>query len=312
VERMGRDPFEGTPSQWIEGYVSRVKARLEVQLFERDEAGNTIGSRTFSEQAENCRALDDAIELAIALIIDPNAQLAERVKLHAQTATVVRVPPQQASKQVPLPVPRCIPTRLAPCVCPPPPAPTPTPPCASHDEPARKSATTQRYAELSAAAVVMSGLVPVVAPGLEVSATLAARPGALRLATQLLPERRPNTELGDYGYGATLFHLGACVPWTFSRLEWLNCLGVGGGAVHVTVHRPLPLNPGDRVLGFGSLDSGLSVQILGPIRLDTRLFAIVPLGRSDFRVVSETGSRRIFLQSHIVPGAAIGISGRLL
>jgi hypothetical protein len=312
VERMGRDPFEGTPSQWIEGYVARGQGRLEVQLFERDEAGRTIGSRIFSEEAENCRSLDDAIELAIALIIDPNVRLAERAKLQAPASTVTPPLPKATRPSEPRPARRCIVAKPAPCVCAPRRAARQSCTCPSRDEPAQGNATKLRYADLSAGGLVMTGLFPVAAPGVELSATVGTRLGAVRLGMQLLPERRPNSEFGDYGYGATLFHLGACVPWTFSRLQWLNCLALGMGAIHVTVHRPLPLNPGDRLLGTGSLESGLSVQIAGPVRLDTRLFGIVPFGRADFHVLSQTGSRRIFLQSYIVPGAAIGISVRLL
>lgn len=76
TRRMGRDPFVGSPRQWIEGVATRKGSYYEIQLFERDAAGHTVGSRRLGEATTDCRKLDDAIELAVALIIDPTARLA--------------------------------------------------------------------------------------------------------------------------------------------------------------------------------------------------------------------------------------------
>lgn len=76
TRRMGRDPFVGSPRQWIEGVATRKGNYYEIQLFERDAAGRTVGSRRLGEATADCRKLDDAIELAVALIIDPAARLA--------------------------------------------------------------------------------------------------------------------------------------------------------------------------------------------------------------------------------------------
>jgi hypothetical protein len=312
VERMGKNPFDGTPGQWIEGYVVRAQGHFEVALFERDENGKTIGARTFSESSESCRALDDAIELAIALIIDPNVKLAQRsfARRHASLAEATEPPrgqpPATVAQALPAPSPPrpTVPGTLVTAA----PASTPS----LHDAPTQATATAAGDSKLSVAGLLIGGLVPGAAPGIDMGANVGARWMALRLGMMLVPERRPNSQLGDFGFGATLLNVSGCARLKTSRLEWLNCLGMGAGAIHVTVHRPLPLEPGDRFMGFAGIESGVSLRILGPIGLDTRLFGLVPLNRWDFLLVEKEvdHSRRVFLQRRFMPGAAVGLSAR--
>ncbi|HMA94721.1 MAG TPA: hypothetical protein VKP30_18655 [Polyangiaceae bacterium] len=93
ARRMGRNPFVGLPRQWIEGVATKTGAYFEVQLFERDAEGHTVGTRRLRDASGDCRKLDDAIELAIALIIDPSVRLAP---LHAAQVTPSSSVTQQA------------------------------------------------------------------------------------------------------------------------------------------------------------------------------------------------------------------------
>jgi hypothetical protein len=94
VQRMGHDPFDGEARQWIEGFVETQAGYFEVQLFERDAEGKTLGTRRLREHAADCHKLDDAIVLAIALIIDPTAVLAPAAR---SVATAATAPPRDTS-----------------------------------------------------------------------------------------------------------------------------------------------------------------------------------------------------------------------
>lgn len=316
AERMGKNPFEGTAGQWIEGYASRADGGYEVQLFERDANGKTIGSRRFTEQSDNCRELDDAIELAIALIIDPNVKLSARASPHRQALPVEHNesrPAQPSSQAASAPPAPLSPLKLSPV-----PKSTlidvvakPSPVLRLHDAPTKGGAEVARSSDLSAAAFVIEGLLPGATGGVELGTRFSEGLLALRLGLRFSPERSPGSQLGDFGFGATLFNLGGCALWKGPRLEWLNCLEAGAGAIHVTVYRPSPLEPGDRLFKFAGIESGLSVRLRGPVWLDTRLFALVPLGRWDFRLIENGQSQSIFRQSWFMPGAAIGLSVRI-
>jgi hypothetical protein len=309
VERMGKNPFEGTPGQWIEGYVVRVEGQFVVELSERDENGKSIGSRTFTEPSESCRALDDAIELAIALIIDPNVKLAQRstARRHGSQAELAEPPygerPATAKQSASGPAAATV-FRVA-----------PAPTRRLHVARTQVHSGATGDARLSAAGVLIGYLLPNAAPGIEMGARFGAGLGALRLGMMLVPEQRSSSDFGDFGFGATLFNLSGCARLSQSRVEWLSCLELGAGTIHVTVHRPAPLEPGDRFMGFTGVESGVSVRILGPLWLDTRLFGLVPFGRWDFRLVEvengHSSSSRVFLQSPFMPGAAVGLSARI-
>jgi hypothetical protein len=74
--RLGRNVFVRgeKPAITIEGQVS---PGWHVTIAVRDAQGVAIGERVLDEPSLDCRALDEALVLVIALIIDPNAALRE-------------------------------------------------------------------------------------------------------------------------------------------------------------------------------------------------------------------------------------------
>ena len=75
-QRLGRRVFTRAeqPAVVIEAQVS---PGWHVAIAVRGADGSSIGERVYDEPAPDCRALDEALVLVIALIIDPNAALAE-------------------------------------------------------------------------------------------------------------------------------------------------------------------------------------------------------------------------------------------
>src|SRR5688572_24899885 len=72
-ERLGRVVFaeQATPAVIIEAHVARATAGWHVAIAVRSADGKPLGARELDEPAADCRALDEALSLVIALIVDP-------------------------------------------------------------------------------------------------------------------------------------------------------------------------------------------------------------------------------------------------
>ncbi len=316
VRRMGRDPFAGRPRQWIEGFVAQQGGYFEVQLFERDASGNTLGIRRLRETSADCHQLDAAIVLAIALIIDPTAQLAP-----ASPHGLVNAPParpalpesgERSTSASPTSVVVPVPTTRETLQSPAHPVLSSSVKVVHRDAQTPNQSVGQRGAAfVTADAVLLYGALPGVAPGVELTTKLAlddAQRFALRLSALHLPEKRSTSHVGRFGYGLTAMELGLCVTRPERRVVWQGCAAFGLGAVHAVVHTPAPLEPGDRWWSAFRFEAGVALRVVGPIWLNTRLFALIPPRNWDFQVRDEkTGTQSAFLQQHVMPGAALGL-----
>jgi len=296
---MGRDPFTGPAKQWIEALIALSEGYYTVQLFERDLEGRTLGTRELRAPAGDCHQLDDAMVLAIALIIDPTLQLSP-----LGPSPAVAVPEAPSAGVVATPA----------NALPPPPAsltPSAPVPVAAPNPPARavESAPASR-STVTAAAVAVHGVLPGVAAGVELVAQqpLGTRDRySLRWSALYLPETSQSDVLADVGYGLTAFEAGACVGLTNQRLRWFACSALGAGAVHTTVHAPLPTQPGDRLWLALRLEGGVRLRLVGPLWLETRLFDLLAAQRWEFRVRTAEGPQKAFVQAAFMPGLAFGL-----
>ncbi|HEY5960464.1 MAG TPA: hypothetical protein VIV60_28115 [Polyangiaceae bacterium] len=359
IERMGKDPFEGAPRQWIEGFVTRQGEHYEVQLFERDANGKTVGSRKLSETSMSCRSLDEPIVLAIALIIDPNVKLRQRT-LPAGATTLARSAPQPAAPASHAPPDQALQTEpprvTAPTtyeLVPPSSANTPSPmgnatTSASvntasqpsdqeskvvastrerrlHDAPTKNQSSDGRASidaskvdvaagatELQAGAGFVHGLLPRTAFGVELGSRVARERYALALLLRWFPEQRTEQH-GEFGFGATEFGLDACYRLAWHRLHWTNCVEFGAGAIHVTVHRPVPLEPGDRLTASVGANTGLGLSLIGPLSLDARLLGALSLNPWEFRVLDSqrNAAATVFQQSLLMVGGSVDLALRV-
>lgn len=313
ARRMGHDPFEGPARQWIEGFIQRQAEYYELQLFERDADGNTMGTRRLREQAGDCHKLDDAIVLAIALIIDPTAQLAP---------PMARVPdasnPAAAKGQSLIAAPRAsLPQRAIPAAKPGRDSAFVVAPAASRPSAAPTQSDIVRKpgaAFASMDAVVLGGVLPGAAVGAEmttrVSLDLRER-FALRLSGLFVPETRQRSAAGDLGYGLTALEAGACLSTQLrraARLVGFGCVGFGLGAVHTVVHSPEPLKPNDRLWAAFRFELGADLRVFGPVWLGVRAFDLLAPRRWDFNVMVNRQRTQAFSQKALMPGAALGVA----
>lgn len=296
IQRMGRDPFAGPPRQWIEAIVEFEGGYYSVQLFERDGAGKTLGRRELHEAAGDCHQLDDAIVLAIALIIDPTADFASSSPPGAPPA--LRANPAISDAMPPL-APVAQPSTPRAAV-----VPTPAPVAA-------RAVTPPSAAFVTASAVGVYGVLPGLAPGVELVTALPVgetRRQALRFSALYLPEKRDHEPLGDIGYGLTALEAGACSSGPEARVRWFGCVALGLGAIHAVVHDPVPLEPGDRFWAAFRFEGGVGIHLGGPVWLESRVFALLAPRRWDFRVNTAHGSESAFKQAPLMPGMALGLA----
>lgn len=260
--RLGRDPFATDAARSIEAVMTRDAKGFAAHIFVRTRGASTGGGRDLSSEAADCHALEDAVTLAVALAIDPEAALHPP----PPPAPPIQPPPVQA----PLPACPVVPER----VCPPPRAPeTPAP-----REPDRAQVTTRL--------VLAFGPLPSPAPGIEVSAVahLALEGRLSATASALwLPEQRTSDRRVGFGLGA--LSLGACVDPARVDSAWLTlCGGLLAGSVHAVPYAFDPTNPGERPFVGARVGARGALRILGPLFVEAGLDAAAPFSHYEFTV----------------------------
>jgi hypothetical protein len=73
--RLGDNPFQRPPSQFIEATVTRQAERFQVAIAMRGADGKLIGNRSLASASGDCRSIATAAALTIAILIDPDAML---------------------------------------------------------------------------------------------------------------------------------------------------------------------------------------------------------------------------------------------
>jgi hypothetical protein len=277
TRRLGRNPFSNDAERSIEGIVRREGARWAATMYVREADGKLSGSREFTNAAENCEALDAAVTLAIALVIDPSAALG--------------APPANPTPQETLPPP------------PPPPVVPPSPPIVTappkpHEQsPPPPPVPLRESTAITARAIAQVGLLPEASFGAAISTDIPIYQ-ALRATAGFffLPEVR--TAAQDFGFGLAAGFVGACVePWRKTRVVPSLCASIEVGAIHAVVYVLEPTQPGDRVWSAASLTPAIRVRVVGPLTLDAGADLVVPITRHNFVVEGQPGT--VFQQSPV-------------
>lgn len=289
VERLGREVFSDSAPRSIEGVVQHEGDRWDAHLYVREADGSLFGSRYLTSTAPDCTALDAAVTLAIALVIDPDA--ATRPSL----ATVP--PPAPTPDPVAPPAAPSSPSDRGPVAAAPPPtttpahAPLPIAATLPNPVPPRTPQEPFRADALAATgrALVAAGVLPAAAVGAGLSVegpvnrTVQATAGML-----YLPEVR--TASRDFAFGLTSGWLGACAkPWAEGRVAITACGKILLGAIHSVVYTLAPTEPGDRVWTSAALTLGFKVRIGGPFVAELGGEGWVPFTPYRFRVVGQSG-----------------------
>jgi hypothetical protein len=280
----------------VEKVPGRPRFRAVIEVVSPD--GAVIGSRTLESATDDCRRLDDPAALAIALMIDPEAVTrpipAEPAEPPAPMVAVVR-----DALFVPVPVPVAIPA-------PPPPAPPPV-----EEGP---------WLSFALGPSVAFGVVPGVAPGVRASVEVgppADRGGGLAWGPSSI-------RAGFAAYGGSEDVQGPApeddatlsIDAVLPRLElcpttlWLGKRAAVGACAAVDVGALSWTGSGfDTAVGLGTeafVAVGPTlhgrVVVLGPLALELRAAAVVPLTRDRFVFGQGGGATGLAHQASVVAG----------
>ncbi|MBN2193616.1 MAG: hypothetical protein JW751_12435 [Polyangiaceae bacterium] len=312
--RLSRDPFAGTPNQWLEGVVSREQESWSARIFERDASGRTLGTRSLRDAGASCRGLDAGIVLAVTLLIDPDAVLTETEVGTVSGATATSDP---ASAGVAFPAEAPTPPVVA---AEPPVAQLLGPTPAATDAPRRGSggkangstpgaqaARPSPGVEAMASGLLTSGWLPNPAPGAEVGAiTWFGRRFGLELSALHLLEQR-TSGAADIGLTLTAFSVAGCARTDRSEARWTGtgCLGASVGGITAVVYDPRPTGPGERFWGAIRAEAGVELSLLGPLRAHASGLLAVPSPRWGFKVQGDENPA--FRQSFVLSAGELGI-----
>jgi hypothetical protein len=285
--RLGRLAFSSEARGTIEGFVERDDQRWIARVFVRDEGGALQGSRTLTADSRDCAALSAAVELVIAIALDPDAPLG-LVSSSDRPAPVVA--PAAAATAPSAPAPQGRIDR---------PEPRRTPP-------APEVRADDAHLALSVRTLLAAGLLPGPALGVALGAEVAPARWPVHATAGLMyfPER--TAALPQVAFGLSAGWVGACVhPLNGPRAEVALCGKAFVGAIHSSTSGAQALENGDRLWSAAAFAAQLRVRISGAIFAELGGEALAPFERRDFGVVGWRGS--VFQEAPVCADAFAGL-----
>lgn len=243
-----------------------------------DAAGARTGRRELETDRADCRAIDDELELVIALLIDPAAALAPPLPPAPLPFTLP--PPRSVAPAVPL-------------VCPPL-APLPAP-----RDPWRVSVAAGPIAEV--------GLLPsAVGVGLAIRAHVAPPRGpSFDLGGALWADSRVETGVGTRTFSFAYGWLSACpIDFAGNSTVLTGCLGAQIGSLRVSDVGLLSKYRQEQLVLDLVADARLRRRFVGPLFGSFGLGLVVPTVRDRFYFTDAVGARHDVFQVSPVAGLA--------
>jgi hypothetical protein len=286
---LGRDPFARDAEVSFEVVIETRKPGWAARIVARG-SGQGDGARELTSEAAACDSLSDAVALAIALAIDPEA-VERTAREPAAVTTAAAVPPVPASTSLD--------TQTAPEVL-----------AAPAQEPSVAAASSAGPSWLDARALASLGLLPGGALGFGVSgdARLVERVSAT-LGFEFWPERTAAAGGGHFAFGLAAAARGLCAELVRLRALGLSACGAGMlGSIHAVVLDLTPTGAGDRL--WAAVRAGARVWLPGAdrVRASFGLDAVAPFTRHRFTVRDVPG--QIYRQSPVAVHASLGLGLR--
>lgn len=286
-ERLGRDPFTRPVRQHIECLMTKEGVSFVARLYERDLSGRRTGDRELSVSTANCRDLDDALALSVALLIDPEFLIggsADRVSSPGSTAAHPRRQDRHWGGDSPVTPMVSIVTLL----------------------PSTGNVTLQHQSAAMESRVMIGvggsiGLLPGLGPDLLLSLQhQIVRNWHGHLSVLYAPERQISDDTPTIGFGLTAFRMAGC--WEgIEALAPFGCVGLAAGTIHSVVYGAQPVEPGDR--GWMAVSGDLGIRrVFSPLILELRGQLTVPLLHWEFELLSGKG---VYRQGWLVPALSI-------
>lgn len=264
--RLGYDPFTSPANVFLEGTVEHQNGVWTVRLFKRDATGALVGERELSSEAEECTGLAEAITLAVALAIDPEAALANNAETEPEAETHT-----DANAETETEAETGTETEAG----------TGT----ETETPTETRQAESRSPRLSIGATYAYNLVPNSGYGfrLRVDGAITA---LLRwvVDARFWPEQHIRHNGAKLGVGLTSASIGLCAGSSWGRFDVQGCAALDVGALHVVVYDPVPRDPGDRVYLGATLGVRPAIVLAGPVHLALYAGVSLPLIDHDLNV----------------------------
>ncbi len=283
VERRLRRPAFVPPTAGdlaIEGRIGPIQGaggwRATITVV--DATGLRVGLRELQTDKADCRAIDDELELVMALLIDPSAALAPPA---APAPPAARAPP-------PLPTP---PSAAPPAVCPPPPSPPP---------PARPWRAGAELGPIAAVGVLPSP----VGAGVQIRAHVAPPRGpSFELGASFWLDSSVRTEHAEPAFSLAYGWLLVCPVDRELRGNVLSaCLGAQVGALRVNAVGLPSVYEQEELVFTLAAEARLRRRFIGPLFGSAGLGIAVPTIRDRFYYSDPAGVRHDVFQASPVAG----------
>ncbi|HEY3356649.1 MAG TPA: hypothetical protein VGQ83_25585 [Polyangia bacterium] len=230
--RLGRDPFRADAPRLVRAVIARTGARLAATVEVRGADGKPVGQRAFRSRNNDCVELAAAVELAIAIAIDPFALSRRGVDTWEEPIIppVVLAPPPRAA-------PPAAPGQGASAVAPPAPlddAAAPTPPRAKTMPVATLTALAWPALELFVEGGATGAFGSTPAPTVGLRALVGLRRERLSLGLEARGELPRDADAGGGSVSATV--VAAAVVPCYQRGRVAGCVLLAAGAIRGAGH----------------------------------------------------------------------------
>ena len=282
--RLGRDPFAANAPRTIDASIDAKGGLWHVELSVRNADGPVEGRRVFDVRADSCTQVVEAVSLAVALAIDPNASFtidpsAPGLSAPNQTQTNPSTQSDTDVHSAPASKPEPVRYRYAQIFVP---IAAPCPP--SHEA----------QVDLSLRGIAAAGLLPNIAPGFAVAGAVGNHNSHAVLGISHFAESSRNRQ---FAFGLTTLDLGYRHDIVASNAFAASLSAeVHVGALHSVVTQLEPIHPGDRFFGAVSLGPRLVWRAWAPFFIEGGVSAWLAFERPDFSTNS-----RVF-ESELVSG----------
>jgi hypothetical protein len=282
-ERLQRNVFvpASATDLSVEAYVERLPASWHVVISVSNAAGKTMGYRELSDAGPSCGVIAESAALAIALMIDPEAQLR-------------RAPPPRTPTTAPEPAPPSAPQEMI--------AP-----------PSTEATSDQRIVEVAAA--FWGGLVPGFGPGVVARGGTSLPGRLLRLELEggyLFPQAAEvqTNEGAKSAIGAkfavALGGVDLCTLLAESiDVSFSTCAGVNAGSILARPYAPQTVDVQQFFMAFAAR-AHLRIRVVGGLRLALGADLDMPLWRDHFQMSAGLQTNDVFRQSAVAGGFEIG------
>jgi hypothetical protein len=267
--RLGRDPFAINATRVIEAMVDYTEGVWHVDLSVREHSGVAQGRRVFDVRAQDCVQVVDAVGLAVALAIDPNANLQS-----ARPQPAAPGPPTNANSGFGVEQPG---------------AAANYPPTAFYWTPIplyapqqNSTCQTNTEYELTLRGLAAVGLLPEVAPGVAVSSAIGQQRIRFSVGLSYFPEVALDSR---FSFGLSTVNAGLCGDLVKARsISAGLCGDLHAGAMHAVVRQLQPLHPGDRMFSALGLGPRLGWRAWAPFFVQGGVTVLVALMRPQFAI----------------------------